>query len=169
MDPSVLRHRARSTHLLWRLDPEFDPNAAIQEHAARLLESRLTHSLAPSNLFSAALDAKEFAEKLPRRINRVMDALAEGQLTLNVQGIDTLGISKIGYRSSGPSALTRSDSTLFSVPYPKNDTVTVSFTVPSSIGVGATLATSPSSTATLSGRRCSACTLALSSLPGRKP
>ena len=41
-----------------------------------------------------------------------------------------------GYRSSGPSALTRSDSSLFSVPYPKNDTVTFSFTVPASVPVG---------------------------------
>jgi predicted unusual protein kinase regulating ubiquinone biosynthesis (AarF/ABC1/UbiB family) len=71
-----------------RLDPEFDPNAAIQEQAARLLRNRMLKSASPANLFSAAIDAKEFAEKLPGRVNKVMDALAEGQLTLNVQGID---------------------------------------------------------------------------------
>ena len=64
--------------------------------------------------------------------------IAGGTYTFSVQGIDTLGVTKIGYRSSGPSALTRSDSSLFSVPYPKNDTVTFSFTVPSSIPVGTT-------------------------------
>jgi predicted unusual protein kinase regulating ubiquinone biosynthesis (AarF/ABC1/UbiB family) len=70
------------------LDPDFDPNAAIQEQAARLLRNRMLKSASPANLFSAAMDAKEFAEKLPGRVNKVMDALAEGQLTLNVQGID---------------------------------------------------------------------------------
>jgi predicted unusual protein kinase regulating ubiquinone biosynthesis (AarF/ABC1/UbiB family) len=84
------------------LDPGFDPNAAIQEQAARLLRSRMLKSASPANLFSAALDAKEFAEKLPGRVNKVMDALAEGQLTLNVQGIDEnelmKGVQKVANR-----------------------------------------------------------------------
>ena len=40
------------------------------------------------NKRKVGLDAKEFVEKLPGRVNKVMDALAEGQLTLNIQGID---------------------------------------------------------------------------------
>jgi predicted unusual protein kinase regulating ubiquinone biosynthesis (AarF/ABC1/UbiB family) len=84
------------------LDPDFDPNAAIQEQAARLLHNRMLKSASPANLFSAALDAKEFAEKLPGRVNKVMDALAEGQLTLNVQGIDEnelmKGVQKVANR-----------------------------------------------------------------------
>jgi predicted unusual protein kinase regulating ubiquinone biosynthesis (AarF/ABC1/UbiB family) len=71
-----------------RLDPGFDPNAALAEHTASLLRSRMLSSVSPSGLFSAALDAKEFAERLPGRVNKVMDALAEGRLTLQVQGID---------------------------------------------------------------------------------
>ncbi len=70
------------------LDPDFDPNAAIQEHTAKILRDRLTGAASPAGLLHAAMDAKEFAEHLPGRVNRVMDALAEGQLTLNVQGID---------------------------------------------------------------------------------
>jgi predicted unusual protein kinase regulating ubiquinone biosynthesis (AarF/ABC1/UbiB family) len=85
-----------------RLDPDFDPNAAIQEQAARLLRNRMLKSASPANLFSAALDAKEFAEKLPGRVNKVMDALAEGQLTLNVQGVDETelmkGVQKVANR-----------------------------------------------------------------------
>ena len=85
-----------------RLDPGFDPNAAIQEQAARLLRNRMLRSASPGNLFSAAIDAKEFAEKLPGRVNKVMDALAEGQLTLNVQGIDEdhlmKGVQKVANR-----------------------------------------------------------------------
>jgi predicted unusual protein kinase regulating ubiquinone biosynthesis (AarF/ABC1/UbiB family) len=71
-----------------RLDPQFDPNAAIQEHAARLLESRISHAVSPANLFAAALDAKEFAEKLPGRLNRLFDTVAQGQITFAVKGID---------------------------------------------------------------------------------
>ena len=48
------------------------------------------------------MDAKEFAEKLPGRVNKVMDALAQGTLTLNVQGIDESelmrGIQKLANR-----------------------------------------------------------------------
>ena len=69
--------------------------------------------------------------------------IAGGTYTFSVQGIDTLGVSKIGYRSSGPSALTRSDSSLFSVPLPRNDTATFSFTVPSSVAVGTTFSVEP--------------------------
>lgn len=71
-----------------RLDPTFQPNAAIQRHSSEILRRKMLQSASPGNLLAAAMDAKEFAERLPGRVNKVMDALAEGQLTLNVQGID---------------------------------------------------------------------------------
>jgi len=70
------------------LAPEFSPAEVIRDKASRILQRRMVQSVTPGRLFSAALDAKEFTEKLPGRVNKVMDALAEGQLTLNVQGID---------------------------------------------------------------------------------
>ena len=84
------------------LDPTFDPNAAIRDHTAQVVRSRLLASASPANVLHAAMDAKEFAERLPGRVNKVMDALAEGQLTLNVQGIDEVelmrGIQKLANR-----------------------------------------------------------------------
>ena len=84
------------------LDPTFDPNAAIREHTAGILRQRLLASASPASILHAAMDAKEFAERLPGRVNKVMDALAEGQLTLNVQGIDEAelmrGIQKLANR-----------------------------------------------------------------------
>lgn len=71
-----------------QLDPNFDPNAAIQRHAAALLESRIRHAISPSTLFTAALDAKEFAEKLPGRLNHLLDTIAGGEITFAVKGID---------------------------------------------------------------------------------
>lgn len=70
------------------LDPDFDPNLAIRDHTAELLRDRLLGSASPASLLHTAMDAKEFAEQLPGRVNKVMDALAEGQLTLQVEGID---------------------------------------------------------------------------------
>jgi membrane protein implicated in regulation of membrane protease activity len=52
------------------------------------MRHRVLHAVSPSSIVSAALDAKEFAEKLPGRVNRVMEALAEGTLNLNISGID---------------------------------------------------------------------------------
>jgi predicted unusual protein kinase regulating ubiquinone biosynthesis (AarF/ABC1/UbiB family) len=84
------------------LDADFDPNAAIRDHTAAILRERLLASASPAGLLHAAMDAKEFAEHLPGRVNKVMDALAEGQLTLNVQGIDEAelmrGIQKLANR-----------------------------------------------------------------------
>jgi predicted unusual protein kinase regulating ubiquinone biosynthesis (AarF/ABC1/UbiB family) len=84
------------------LDPTFEPNVTIEEHAGELMRKKLLQSASPGNVMAAAIDAKEFAEKLPGRINKVMDALAEGQLTLNVQGIDDKelmrGVQKLANR-----------------------------------------------------------------------
>jgi predicted unusual protein kinase regulating ubiquinone biosynthesis (AarF/ABC1/UbiB family) len=84
------------------LDPAFEPNPTIEAHAAEIMRKKMLQSAAPSNLLANALEAKEFAEKFPGRVNKVMDALAEGQLTLNVQGIDEKelmrGVQKLANR-----------------------------------------------------------------------
>ena len=76
------------------LDPTFDPNAAIQEQTGDLMRSKLLRAASPANIMSAAMEAKEFAERLPGRVNKVFDALAEGKLTLNIQGIDEQNIMR---------------------------------------------------------------------------
>ncbi|MCU1350873.1 MAG: hypothetical protein JWM05_82 [Acidimicrobiales bacterium] len=76
------------------LDPDFDPNAAIQREAGALMRKKLLQTATPGNVMAAAIEAKEFAERLPGRVNQVMDALAAGQLTLNIQGIDERDIMR---------------------------------------------------------------------------
>jgi ubiquinone biosynthesis protein len=76
------------------LDPTFDPSAIIHEEAADLMRRKLLRVATPSNIMSAAIEAKDFAERLPGRVNKVMDALAQGQLTLNVKGIDERDIMR---------------------------------------------------------------------------
>jgi predicted unusual protein kinase regulating ubiquinone biosynthesis (AarF/ABC1/UbiB family) len=84
------------------LDPAYDPNAAIQRQAADILKQHLTGSASQGNLFTTVLEAKEFVERLPGRVNKVMDALAEGELKLNVRGIDErelmFGVTKLANR-----------------------------------------------------------------------
>lgn len=97
------------------------------------------------NKGSAEVSAVAFDPAIPsvQLLNPDPTVIAGGTYTFNVQGIDTLGITKIGYQSSGLAALTRSDSVTFSVPFPENDTVTFSFTVPSSVSVGTTFTIEP--------------------------
>ena len=52
------------------------------------MQRRLLKSLSPGTVFTTMLDAKEFAEQLPRRINRVLESLASSQLKLKVEVID---------------------------------------------------------------------------------
>jgi predicted unusual protein kinase regulating ubiquinone biosynthesis (AarF/ABC1/UbiB family) len=85
-----------------RLDPQLDPNAAIRAQAAEIMRARMAGSASQTGVFTAMLEAKEFAERLPGRVNKVMDALAEGELKLNVAGIEQQeiihGIQKLANR-----------------------------------------------------------------------
>lgn len=68
------------------LDPSFSPSEVIQRHATEILQSRLRPSR--ERLFAAALEAREFVEELPARVNKLMDAAAGGELRLKVDAID---------------------------------------------------------------------------------
>jgi predicted unusual protein kinase regulating ubiquinone biosynthesis (AarF/ABC1/UbiB family) len=68
------------------LDPGFSPSEAIQRHATAIMQQRMRPSR--ERLFSAALEAREFIEELPGRVNRLMDATAKGDLTLKVEAFD---------------------------------------------------------------------------------
>jgi predicted unusual protein kinase regulating ubiquinone biosynthesis (AarF/ABC1/UbiB family) len=70
------------------LDGEFDVNASLRHNASSLMRRRILQSATPANLFSAALDVREFAERLPGRINRILDSLAANDLRFKVEVID---------------------------------------------------------------------------------
>ncbi|HET7430181.1 MAG TPA: AarF/UbiB family protein [Nocardioides sp.] len=72
-----------STH---HLDPSFAPAEAIRDNVRSILRGGLSTS--SSDLITAALDAKEFTSQLPRRANRILDSLAEGELRLRVDTVD---------------------------------------------------------------------------------
>jgi ubiquinone biosynthesis protein len=68
------------------LGPDFDPSAALRDHAQTVLQGRMRPSR--ERLYAAALDAREFVEELPGRVNRILDATSNGQLRINVDAID---------------------------------------------------------------------------------
>jgi ubiquinone biosynthesis protein len=84
------------------LDPTFEPNAAIRRDTADLMKKRMLQSASPGRLAEALLEAKEFAEKLPGRVNRVLDLVANNELKLEVDAIDETaligGLQKIANR-----------------------------------------------------------------------
>ncbi len=68
------------------LDPDFDPAEAIRANVTSLLTSGL--KVSPAGIMAAAIEAKEFTSMLPKRGNRILDSLAEGEFTMRVRSID---------------------------------------------------------------------------------
>jgi len=68
------------------LDPDFDPSACVADHADEVLRDRMRPTR--ERLVAAALDAREFVEELPGRMNRLMDAVSTGELRVKVDAID---------------------------------------------------------------------------------
>jgi ubiquinone biosynthesis protein len=70
------------------LAPDFDVEASIRRNAEELMMERMRRSITPSAGFAALLDAKNFAERLPGRISRILDSLANQELKVKVELID---------------------------------------------------------------------------------
>jgi ubiquinone biosynthesis protein len=70
------------------LDPDFDVNASMRRNATRLMQRRMLNSMTPANVFSTALEVRDFAERLPARMNRILDALSANDLRLKIEVID---------------------------------------------------------------------------------
>jgi len=72
----------------YMLDPKFSPNEAIRTSAAEIVERRMAKSLSPGHVFQNVLEMKDFVERMPGRVNRILDAIANNELELRVQAID---------------------------------------------------------------------------------
>ncbi|HEX8069391.1 MAG TPA: AarF/UbiB family protein [Pyrinomonadaceae bacterium] len=87
---------------VYTLAPDFDPNATIRRYATGLMQQRVLKSLAPGNIMAHLIDLKEFAEKLPGRVNKILDAVGNNELTLKVDTIDEKvlleGLQKVANR-----------------------------------------------------------------------
>jgi ubiquinone biosynthesis protein len=70
------------------LDPALDVNECVRRNGVDLMARRMKKMTSSSSLIGAVLEGKEFAAKLPGRVNRVLDALAASELKMKVELID---------------------------------------------------------------------------------
>ena len=84
------------------LDPEFDPNAAIRRNVTELMTKRVNRDATSGSAMKALLDMKDFIGGLPDRVNRILDAIGDGAVEVNVRATDANlfmeGLQKIANR-----------------------------------------------------------------------
>ena len=84
------------------LCPEFDPGATVRRYAAEITQSRLQSSVTVNSILNLVLELKDFAQKLPSRANRILDAVAKNELKVHVDAVDEQqlmeGVQKIANR-----------------------------------------------------------------------
>jgi len=69
--------------------PEFDPNESLRRNAAIILNRRVKSTLTEGKLFSSLLETKQFIGALPSRLNKILDAVGNAELNVNVKPSET--------------------------------------------------------------------------------
>jgi len=78
-----------SLHDIGRLlDADFDVNGSMRRNATSLMRRRMLKTATPTHLLSSLLEVRDFAEKLPERVNRILESLAANDLRLKIEVID---------------------------------------------------------------------------------
>ena len=70
------------------LDPRFDPNAAIRHYAAEITRQRMLKAISPGHFLETALELKDFVQRLPGRVNKILDLLASNSIQVGVDAIE---------------------------------------------------------------------------------
>src|ERR1043165_3985471 len=88
--------------VVYVLDPMFDPNAIIRDEAANILTRQVMQSVEPGSILARVVEVKEFVERLPNRVNRILDAIGNNELKIGVDAIDEKvvleGLQKVANR-----------------------------------------------------------------------
>ena len=88
--------------VVFTLDPSFEPTAIIRQRAMEILQRNLLQSVAPGNLIGGVVELKEFAEKLPGRLNKILDTIGNNEFKVDVNAIDEKvvleGLQKVANR-----------------------------------------------------------------------
>ncbi|HEX3656588.1 MAG TPA: AarF/UbiB family protein [Pirellulales bacterium] len=84
------------------LDPEFDPNAALKRHTAELFARQSGGQLSLNRVYETLLESAEFVERLPERLNKVSELVANNKLRVAVDAFNErklmAGLQKIANR-----------------------------------------------------------------------
>ena len=90
--------------VVFTLDPNFEPSAIIRQRAIEILQRNLMQTVSPINLIGGVVELKEFAEKLPGRVNKILDTIGNNEFKVNVDAIDEKivleGLQKVANRIS---------------------------------------------------------------------
>jgi predicted unusual protein kinase regulating ubiquinone biosynthesis (AarF/ABC1/UbiB family) len=88
--------------VVYVLDPNFDPNEIIRDEASNLLTRRIVKSIEPGSVLTSVIEVKEFIERLPSRVNKILDAVGNNELKIAVDAIDERivldGLQKVANR-----------------------------------------------------------------------
>jgi len=71
-----------------QLDPDFKPNEVVGRQAHSVLRRHMLHSVSPSGLISAALEANQLVQRMPGRLNRLFQALLRNELGIKLDVFD---------------------------------------------------------------------------------
>jgi ubiquinone biosynthesis protein len=88
--------------VVFTLDPSFEPTTIIRQRAMEILQRNLLQSVAPGNLIGGVVELKEFAEKLPGRVNKILDTIGNNEFKVDINAIDEKvvleGLQKVANR-----------------------------------------------------------------------
>ncbi|MCA1631955.1 MAG: phosphotransferase, partial [Acidobacteria bacterium] len=74
--------------VVYTLSPSFDPNQTIRRYATEILQQRMLKALEPGNVMTSLIDLKDFVERLPSRVNKILDAVGNNDLQIKVDALD---------------------------------------------------------------------------------
>lgn len=84
------------------LDPEFDLRKAIQNNVTEIMRRKMVNELKPENFFEMLIETKNFIEKMPGRLNKISENLANNEMKIEIDAIDekrvTDGFQKVANR-----------------------------------------------------------------------
>ena len=87
---------------VYTLSPDFDPNEIIRAEATNILTRRIVKSIEPGSVLTRVIEVKEFVERLPNRVNKILDAIGNNELKIGVDAIDERvvldGLQKVANR-----------------------------------------------------------------------
>ncbi|HXI74155.1 MAG TPA: AarF/UbiB family protein, partial [Pyrinomonadaceae bacterium] len=88
--------------VVYVLDPTFDPNAVIRQEATNIMARQVVQSVEPGAVLARAIEVKEFVERLPTRVNKILDSIGNNELKIGVDAIDEKvvldGLQKVANR-----------------------------------------------------------------------
>jgi predicted unusual protein kinase regulating ubiquinone biosynthesis (AarF/ABC1/UbiB family) len=84
------------------LCPNFNTNASVRRNVAENMATRMRKGATPGHLFASLMEMKDFVGGLPERVNKILDAVGNSELEVNVKTPDARhllnGFEKIANR-----------------------------------------------------------------------